>query len=43
MLINLAFGFKIIRSNKSEEFVLFIVCELYFSLYMFDCLIDLDF
>ena len=29
---NLAFGFKIIRSNKSEEFVLSIVCELYFSL-----------
>ena len=29
---NLAFGFKIIRSNKSEEFVLFLVCELYFSL-----------
>ena len=33
---NLAFGFKIIRSNKSEEFVLFVVCELYFSL----CLIS---
>ena len=29
---NLAFGFKIIRSNKSEEFILFVVCELYFSL-----------
>ena len=29
---NLTFGFKIIISNISEEFVLFVVCELYFSL-----------
>ena len=29
---NLTFGFKIIRSNQFEEFVLFVVCELYFSL-----------
>ena len=29
---NLAFGFKIIISNKSKEFVLIVVCEFYFSL-----------
>ena len=28
----LAFCFKIIRCNQSEEFIMFVICELYLSL-----------